>query len=440
MSSYGYGVNQGGRTILTPRYHSYVMTENYTAANGQLAILNAGNPVTFTRVTGHQKITFKFGVLDISPSCSFSLIGGSNTVQSEGLPMFPNPNQTYNKTINYTPTELSRGCFLITEPIPNTNTTRINVFTVVDQVTTPNLFFRIALSPFCSVPSTLTFPLTGSFVGYISLLTGTYALPGVILTVLSVTPGTAILPGQVISGAGVALGTTIVNQLTGGFGGIGTYTVNIAQLSGGSLAGELMTVTQPGPILTDISLRINYYRGEPYMREMGIPVAFGAPTYIEKNYPTVFLSVAGVNPLDNNTALPFYRYNGQQDIVVTNLTTGFYFAFSIDYAIIGQNGGSLGLSAPNGNPKLVGPAATTENCTITSDLPPPFGQSTIQALMFAVVAANDPEGARTYIFTFDPFLPVVSTPPPPLIQLVGGPDFGADNVEVRVVVRQFRTV
>ena len=426
MATYGGPGVQGGTGLENPRYRAFVKTKTLTSN-----AIASGSSQEFPRVTGHQKIVLKFGTTDASPTCAFSIMGGTNTVQPDGIPMFPNPKSVYNPSINFVPAEPPLGCYLAVQPVSKTSkSTRINVFTVAENVTGNNWYFTVAMSPFAPVPNLITFPLTGSFVGYISLFSGSYGAPGNTLTVLSVTQGTIIRVGQVISGPGITPGTTIVSGPIGG--GPGVYTVGGApQLAGGSIAGETIVTSQSG-VPPDTTISIYYYRGVPYMREAGIPVAFTNPDYWERTYVTNFTSVANVNPLDALTPLPFSRYPGQQDIVLT-LSDGFYFQFSIDYGILGQAGGYIGLVAPNANAILCNPPP--QNCIVTSVTP---GTTMTQqsSLTFLVEDTNAPNN-RTYAFTF---YPNPNIPNKPTITLVGGPDLAALDAELKVVVRHFKTI
>lgn len=421
MATYGSGGVQGGRALGNPKYNSYVKSTSITAANGKLATLNTGAPVEFDRVTGHQKITLFFGVTQPVPACSFGLTGGTNTQCSECLPMFPNPNGTYDRTINYSFADFQNGCIFQSLPLPpkTSKSVRINRFTVA--VTSQNRYFILAMAPFSIVPSTITFPLTGTFVGYTSALAGGPQGNGVFLNVTSVSSGTILMPGQSV------LGTTILAQVSGNTGDVGVYTLAAAR----NTASSTITLTQP-TITTDIKLQINFYRGLPYMREGGMSISSGAPDYSERNFITTFPGNA--NPLDAFGALPFTRFSGQQDIVVTNLTTLFYFSFSIDYGILGQAGGYLGLASPEANAKILTGA---ENCVVDY-IPVSIPEQTLQqTLSFLVTTATDPQGPRAYIFTFAP-APYTQTAP--TIQLINNFPFGANSVEVKVVTRQFRTI
>lgn len=426
MSRYGGPGTQGGTSLENPKYETYVRTKFLSPDFG------IGLPQDFPRITGHQKIVLKFGVLDTSPTCTFSLTGGSNTNQPEIKPMFPNTRSTYNTSINYVPAETAQGCVLKFLPyIATSKSTRTNVFNVLENITGNNWYFTIAMSPFADVPNLIQFPINGNFIGYISLVSGIYGPAGNTLTVLSVDPGVVLRPGQVITAGDIVPGTTIIAGPAEG--GPGIYTVGGApQLSGGSLTGELIVATQQNnPVM--VSLKIYSYRGLPYMRESGISVAFTAPQYVERNYTTNFDSILGVNELDSLQPLPFFRFAGQQDIVFT-LSNSFYFQFSIDYGILGQANGYIGLVGPNTNPMIVDPPA--QNCIITAVSPLDRNQIMQQVLTFLVEDTNAPNN-RTYAFTF---YPNPNMQRKPTITLVGGPDLGALTAELKVVIRSFATI
>lgn len=425
MATYGGPGVQGGTSFENPNYKTYVKRKVLNSND-----IGSGTPQEFDRVTGHQKIVMKFGQTDAAPTCTFSIMGGSNKSQPDCVPMFPNPKSVYNPSINFIPAEPPLGCYVAVRPVSKTSkSTRVNVFNIAENVTGNNWYFTVEMSPFAVIPNLIRFPLTGSFVGYISLFSGSYAAPGNRLTVLSVAQGTILRAGQIISGVGITPGTII----TGGpiDGGPGIYTVGgAAQLAGGSIAGETITMTQQG-INQDITITTYYYRGVPYMREAGIPVAFTTPDYWERSYITNFTSVANVNPLDVPIPLPFSRYPGQQDIVLT-LSNGFYLQFSIDYGILGQAGGYIGLVGPNANPELCDPPP--QNCIVTPVAP--VTPMTQEPLTFLVEDTNVPN-VRTYAFTF---YPNPNIPNKPTITLVGGPDLGALSLELKINVRHFKTI
>lgn len=273
MATYGAGT-QGGQALENPKYENYVHQKTFP-----LGTFAPGVPLTLDRVTGHQKITIKYGNLDSSPSWTFYIKGGSNTTQSEVLPMFPNMSPVYNQSINYVPAEAPQGCTVEVLPIPS-NSTRINRFRVTSLFTF--FVFDFAWSPFCSVPPTITFP-----------------------------------PAPV----------------------------------------------NPAPLADDVTVTIVFFRTPPNMRTAGIPISFGSPDYQNRDYVTNF--VGGPNPLDDMLPHNFRRFNGQQQIVVTNLANNFFFSFGVDYGINGQAGGYLGLVNPNANARPTN--LPTQNCSIIFD-------------------------------------------------------------------------
>lgn len=420
---------QGGRACESADYITYIYPT--TISGGNLTLLDGGTLLPFQRVTGHQKIMVKFGTLDTDPVCVFSVTGGSNTSQSGVDPMFPSTAR-YNQSSDYVPAEPPQGCSVYVEPQP-LGTSYTNIFTVSVP---PNIYFaegqvfKFSLSPIYPINPLISHPMTIPFTAYISSVTGTYAAPGNILTVVSINSG-LLFPGQIVSGAGVTPGTTILAQITGPTGGVGTYSVGGApQLAGGSVNGAVFTVPQLSLTLgglTEISLKIIFYRTSPNLRTGGIPTSFGAPLYYEQGYPTVFSG--NPNALDALSPLPFYRFNGVQDIVVTNLTTNFYFSFSIDYGTLGQGGGYLGLAAPNANPNLR--AQPPQNCSIVCLT---GGSVLLEPSTYLISSPGD---GRSYVFLFNPY---PYTQIQPLIQLVGPPFGNGIDVEVKVVTRRFRTI
>lgn len=425
------GGAQGGMGLESPDYCTNIYNTTITGTN--LTTLNSGTSIPFQRVTGHQKIIIKFGTLDTDPTCVFSITGGSNNSQPGVDPMFPSTAR-YNQSCDYVPAESPLGCSVYVEPQP-LGTSYTNIFTLTIP---PNVYFAqsevltFSFSPIYPVPPLLTYPTSIPFTAYISSSTGTYTAPGNILTVLSINSGT-LYPGQVITGPGVTPGTSIVGQITGPTGGVGTYSTSGApQQAGGSVNGAIFTVPQLSLTaggLTTISLQIIFYRTSPNLRTGPTPISFGAPSYLEIGYPTLFSG--SPNPLDAMIPLPFFRYNGIQDIVVTNLTTGFYFSFSIDYGTLGQQSGYIGLvsSSPNANPKLR--AQPPQNCSITCLT----GGTVILSPSSYLVSS--PGDGRSYVFLFNPY-PYIQAPP--LIQMISGPAFVMQPIQVNVVTRKFRTI
>jgi hypothetical protein len=144
----------------------------------------------------------------------------------------------------------------------------------------------------------------------------------------------------------------------------------------------------------------------------------------------MFKSVAGVNPLDANVALPFKRYNGQQDIIITDTATGRFIIVEVDYGVISDGGGYKGVVSP------------TSGCTILSTIGcTAVGTGVTNSLQHpTTVTVTDPATTRVYAMVFDPHVAGVGDSPPPTIRLVSGPAFGAANVDVSVQYRRFQYV
>lgn len=182
-----------------------------------------------------------------------------------------------------------------------------------------------------------------------------------------------------------------------------------------------------------IEMKVLYYRvfGDRY-RAFGYLESRGAPVYIVKNFPTLFNSMAGVNPLDAFTPLPFKRISGTQTILVANTTTGFYFLFDVDYSVFSQSPGYLGYISPTAN--ALPASSDVENATLVSVGSQNDAGAQIQVIDF-ILAATD---GRSYRFRFDPH---GYNQTPPTIQLLApGPVLGAENLVVNVFVRYFQTI
>lgn len=340
MATYGSGFVQGGNGIMTVKSQPNIYTTTFSTAS-----LNTHLPLEFNRVCGPQTIvmTYNNGA-PIQPSWQFTIKGGMNYTSSDVLPMFSNTNTNYG-VVDYVPDDSpTRGCTISVLPKPS-NTTRINVFEVVESVTGLNLRFTISACPFAPVPPVLVFPA-------------------------------------------------------------------------------------PQVALFGVTLTNTFYRLSPGFTTGGIPSSYSSPGYEIESFETLFPSSAGVNPLDGMSALPFRRYNGQQTIVVTNTTTGFFFSFDIDYGIINQGNGYFGFTNPTTNAVEV-QGTQPKNCTITNT--GLFYPSMIKPLEYTVVALD----GRTYIFTFDPNS---YTQAKPTIRLSAGPLFGVENVTVESVYLYFSSV
>jgi hypothetical protein len=182
----------------------------------------------------------------------------------------------------------------------------------------------------------------------------------------------------------------------------------------------------------DIEVEVVFFRTHPNLRNFGSASSFGAPIFLTREYVTNFPSQAGVNPLDDMALHEFKRYNGQQDITLTDLTTGYYFSFEIDYGIISQGGGYIGLTSPTANGALV--EFPSVNCTVQNVFVNVSNQNAIARIVNFLVSSTD---GRQYIFTVyaDEYIQQ-----PPTIRMVSPTPFGADDVEVRVTYRIFVAV
>lgn len=190
-----------------------------------------------------------------------------------------------------------------------------------------------------------------------------------------------------------------------------------------------IVLTAPSVLLGNLGLRILSYRGEPGITNTGTPIAFSIPSYSNRNYMQPFPVVAGSNVLDAGTALTFPRYSGRQGIIVTYGT--FYFSFEVDYGIMRQDSGYLGVISPLYNAKLVG---YPENCTVASIIQDSSNTNAVEK--FAQYQVTDTNG-RVYLFTFDPDPYKLLQP---TIQLVGGPLFGNVPVLLRVAFLYFAAI
>lgn len=194
------------------------------------------------------------------------------------------------------------------------------------------------------------------------------------------------------------------------------------------------TITYDGApqIPNTVDMKIVSYRvASNNHRAIGYHISFGAPNYIVRSFQTKFIPNAGVNPLDANTPLDFERISGQQTVVFKNTTTGFYFSFDVDYGIIGQAHGYLGLVSPTANATLASMDIT--NATLVSITHQGDVNAVIQVMQFTF-DAND---GRRYVFTFDP---VGYNQIPPTIQLVSPGALGAEDATVTVYTRYFHSI
>jgi hypothetical protein len=147
---------QGGQSILAPSYNKYTYKTTVTTAQ-----LNTNSTNFIRRVTGPQRITFKYKTgMAVEPTWSFSVKGGTNTGGIDVEPMFPNTLGPYNQGVQFViDDDPPRGCTAKTQPKP-TGTTRTNVFRITESVTGNNFIIDVAMSPINGIDSTVT--LTGS--------------------------------------------------------------------------------------------------------------------------------------------------------------------------------------------------------------------------------------------------------------------------------------
>jgi hypothetical protein len=144
----------------------------------------------------------------------------------------------------------------------------------------------------------------------------------------------------------------------------------------------------------------------------------------------MFRSNGTTNPIDAHTPLPFKRYNGQQDIIITDTSTGQFILVEVDYGVISDGGGYKGVISP------------TANCTILSTIGcTAVGTSTTAALEHTTtVTVTDPVTTRVYELFLDPWVTGKTDSAPPTIRLVSGPLFATTNMEVLVQYRRFTYV
>ena len=188
------------------------------------------------------------------------------------------------------------------------------------------------------------------------------------------------------------------------------------------------TVVCKTPIEGTLNMKIVYHRST--QKNFDIPVSFGAPYYITRDFYKLFESDGFSNPLDANIPLSFKRYNGQQNIVVENLNTGFYFSFYID---VGVARNALGYIGATTDPALncITMLPSSENCTIEI-LPTPSPVAAAHQVKLRVSTPADYN--RVYIFSF---LPDTYSQSPPTIQLESGDKFVDENIVVHLYARYF---
>jgi hypothetical protein len=349
MAVYAIGP-QGGRALATTAYNITKFTKSFTS-------VDLASKVEIPRVVGPHRVIVKYNASGFTYIWSFGLKGGTNRVTTNALPMFPNPAQVYDQTINYVVNGQDippMGCTVETQPISKISTSsRINIFDVTDSMSPDNLVLRFELCPFLHIPTTV----------------------GVI--------GGVVTPGS------------------------------------------------------NMEISILFYRTTPKLKTNGIKMSYMAPDYTTKVWTVPIDSNGTHNPLDDpNTALQFIRFDGQQTIMLVNLTTGYYFSFDIDYGIIGQGGGYIGYVDPSANAALV-EGSVLENCSI-SNVNVNYANTNSVSKLIKIVATTNPAdgGGRDYIFEF---VAMSYRDIKPTIQMTGTP-FGNQNLELRIYTREFSSI
>lgn len=181
----------------------------------------------------------------------------------------------------------------------------------------------------------------------------------------------------------------------------------------------IITLLPIVPTAFNINLKMVFYRTTPDLRNQSIPVSFGAPDYLLNTFDNPFIApIPGDNPLNDNLPHTFRRYNGEQTISLTDMSTGYFFSFQIDYGIIEDGCGYIGVISPTGNAAQPSSQLPPQNCTVSNT--GALGNGAQKAMEYTVVSGD----GRTYIFTFYPF---PYTQQPPTVQLIAGPPF-AGNV------------
>ena len=152
MSSFAIGP-QGGQAIWSPSYIINKYEKIYS-----LADLLSG-PVNFRRVMGPQRIVMSLFDGTFTYIWSFAISGGTNQPVTNALPMFPNPSNTYNPSINFIldPNGIEPlGCKVHTQPIPTSKTSsRINIFDITETRSAFSYIFRLSMCPFLNINSTI---------------------------------------------------------------------------------------------------------------------------------------------------------------------------------------------------------------------------------------------------------------------------------------------
>lgn len=155
--------------------------------------------------------------------------------------------------------------------------------------------------------------------------------------------------------------------------------------------------------------------------------------YATKNFITLFTPVVGVNPLDDNLPHPFYRFNGQQTMIV-RIGTTFYFSIEFDFGVLRQGSalmgaGYLGYTDPTWNFKFI----NSENCTVLET--GTVQQSMVKTITFT--ATTPAPDSRVYEFVFDGNVQLQRQP---TIRLASGAAIGNEVVSVIISGLYFMTI
>jgi hypothetical protein len=154
--------------------------------------------------------------------------------------------------------------------------------------------------------------------------------------------------------------------------------------------------------------------------------SLSAPKWI--NWAPVVVFGNGVtNPLDTNTAQSYTRIVGQQDLIVTNLSTGFTWGIlNLQGGSNNLNNGYIGSFDPSANYVIAdGPF----NCTVTYITSPP--PTDLRVNRWTVVT-NAPD-SRTYTIAYSPYTGV----PPTITLNAGSTPLGTQQLQVKTKYVRF---
>lgn len=314
---------EGGYGVSSPQLEIIPLDYTFTSVT-----MNTGAPQLIKRINGQHRIYLTYVSGGQPYTWYFSLTGGTNQIL---------PTSYYSPSNNYitVPADPPRGC-AVTKIAPAPNTTRTDVFQVVENLTGLNISLVFAYCPTMGIESTVTY-------------------------------------------------------------------------SGGVLASNL-------------SLNLVLYRNFNRAITGALAFSYQGPDYGIVSWPTSMISSGGVNPLDNHIPLPFSRVSGQQEIVVTNTTTNFFFSFVIDYAIVKQGNGYIGYCySPTLNAIVQDEEVGISNLTYQA-LDNIYSETNPVRLTITTVAPD----SKTYIFVFYPFTSE------PTITLQAPATLGAQSLSVIV--------